>query len=95
MGDGQQQIKLLGSRPKRAIATGSVGFGSPRQINAWAPSPQINDLRVMQWVMRQQQIKLLIAFWVLGINGLWGFIYHFFFGGFQPNSRPKRSRLSS
>ena len=35
------------------------------------------------WPRWADRTLLWIAFWVLGINGLWGFVCHFFFGGFS------------
>ena len=35
------------------------------------------------WPRWADRTLLWIAFWVLGINGLWGFVFHFFFGEFS------------
>ena len=58
------------------------------QLNVWTIlialiGGSLEVRRQFSWPRWADRTLLWIAFWVLGINGLWGFIYHFFFGEFS------------
>ena len=58
------------------------------EFNVWAIlialiGGSLEVRRQFSWERWADRTLLWIAFWVLGVNGLWGFVFHFFFGEFS------------